>query len=118
MGERRNHDRVGLSTVAVVLARHNPGIAMVIEDISLGGARLAGPGTFQKDEQVQILFEIGGVPMEVAAEVVRVEHEDILSDRIAVRFLALAPEQRNTIRGLVRETPDVEDLLGAEVSDE
>lgn len=109
MDDRRNHPRVELSTVAIVLARHNPGIAMAIEDVSLSGARLSGPGTFQKEEHVQILFEIEGVPMDVAAEVVRVEHEDLLTDRIAVRFLALAAEHRDAIRKLVRETVEADE---------
>lgn len=74
---------------------------MIIDSLSVGGARLSGSGTFDTGERVQILFEVDGAPIDVSAEVVRVEHQDILIDRIAVRFDELTTEEHNAIERLV-----------------
>jgi hypothetical protein len=109
--ERRKHARAEISMVAVVLARHNPGVAMTIDSLSLGGARLSGPATFARDERVQVLFDIEGTPLDIAAEVVRVEHQDIVIDRIAVRFVSLTQPQRAAIRHLVQRVLELEDEI-------
>ncbi len=89
---------------AMVLARHNAGIAFVIESLSVSGARLVGPLTLGMGERVQILFEIDERPVDVNAEVVRVTKQDLMTDSIAVRFVELSSDARESIRGLVLRT--------------
>lgn len=90
-----------MSTTAVVLVRHNTGVEVTIDSISMGGARFVGPLTVAIGERVQILFEIEETPVEVTAEVVRVEHDNITIDRFAARFVDLDANVRLRIRSLV-----------------
>jgi len=48
---------------------------------------LLGPLTLSVGERVQILFELDQRPLDVAADVVRVERLDMMRDRVAVRFV-------------------------------
>lgn len=107
--ERRQDTRAQVATTAVVLARKNTGVALTIDSISTGGARLVGPLTLAVGERVQMLFELHDTPIEVAGEVVRIETEDLLTDRIAVRFIDLKPYARLLIRELVLERMTDED---------
>ena len=119
MDERRGDKRIEVAMVAVVLARHNAATSMTIESLSLSGARLAGPGTFESNEHVHILFEIAGGPVEVLGEVVRVEHRDMTTDAIAVRFISLDDDHREAIGELVRRGLDLEEeRLARELEDE
>jgi len=106
--DRREHARIDTCTTAVVLARHNDGVAFLIESISVGGARLAGPLTLDKGEQVSVMFEIHGRPIEVRGEVVRVERRSITEDGVAVRFLDLAGDDRRAVHDLVLATLEAE----------
>jgi hypothetical protein len=106
---RREHQRVAAETTAVVLARHNQGVHVVISSISLGGARLVGEITVAMGERVQILFEIDQQPLEVEAEVVRVEMVDMATDHIAVRFVTTSEAAKRLIRGLVERSLDEDD---------
>ena len=106
--DRRGDSRVDHLKPAVVLARHNNGMAFVIENISLGGARLVGELTLEVGECVQILFELDGRPVEVDAEVVRVDRQDVFRDRIAVAFTNLSAPHRDAIRRLVQTALDLE----------
>lgn len=106
--ERREHPRVGDSTIAMVLARHNSGVAFTIENISLGGARLTGPLTLEVGESIRLLFELEGHPIDVEGEVVRVDRQDIVTDRVAVAFKGLSDANRDAIRRLVRAALDLE----------
>jgi hypothetical protein len=92
-----------------LLARHNRGITVTVESMSVDGARLAGPTTLDVGERVQVLFEIEGHPLEVHAEVVRVESRDMSNDRIAVRFVEIDDDTRDQIRRLVLRAIELED---------
>lgn len=102
--DRREHPRADIQASAIVLVRHNDGVAAWIESISTGGARLAGTLTLDPGEHVQILFEIEGHPLEVTGEVIRVEARDLLHDHFAVRFIDLTEESLELIRRVVRRT--------------
>jgi hypothetical protein len=117
VSERRADVRADVDSTAIVLARHNAGVPMVIESLSVSGARLAGPSTFGVGEQIHILFEIEGSPLDVAGEVIRVEHQDIINDRIAVRFVAVTDEARLSIRRLVLETLNLEEMRLSRIVD-
>ena len=106
--ERRATPRIATGMNAFILARHNDGIAFVIECLSLGGARLTGPLTLDVGELVHIMFEIDDRPLHIAGEVVRVESLNIVTDRIAVRFVSLADDARESIRALVLRTLEEE----------
>jgi hypothetical protein len=106
MDERRDHVRAEVSASAIVLTRHNRGVAVTIDSLSISGARLAGPLTVDRGEVLSILFEIDGHPIEVSGEVIRVESRDLLFDHFSVRFGALSPEARTLIGHLVRDTLD------------
>lgn len=98
--ERRGAPRVRVGAQAFVKARHNDGIEFVLETLSTTGAQLVGPLTLKIGETIEILFEIDARPVSVSAQVVRVERQDIVMDRIAVRFVGLANEARASIHGL------------------
>jgi hypothetical protein len=91
-------------TTAVVLARHNLGVQMMISSISLGGARLVGEITVTVGERVQLLLELDHQPVELDAEVVRVEMVDMATDHIAVRFVAPPDAAKRLIRALVERS--------------
>ena len=99
--DRRRAPRADIALTAMVLARHNDGIAFTIDSISTSGARLAGPLTLDVGERVQIMFEIDGRPVDVHAEVVRREPRDITMDNIAVRFTDLTDDARAAIHAAV-----------------
>jgi hypothetical protein len=101
--DRREHPRADVEATAVVLVRHNAGVTMTIESLSVGGARIIGELTVDRGDRVQILFDIAGRPVEVFGEVVRVDKRDIATDRVSVRFVDVAVETRDLIRELVRE---------------
>jgi hypothetical protein len=105
--EHRQHLRAPTAARAVVLARHNAGVALTIVSISLGGARLEGEISVVVGERVQILFEIDAQPIDVGGEVVRVEMIDMAMDHIAVRFLDLPPEAKRLIHRMVERALDV-----------
>jgi hypothetical protein len=106
MHDRREHPRADVGTSAVVLARHNGGVVVSIESLSISGARLAGQLTVDTGEIVQILFEVDGHPIEVDGEVLRVESRDLYRDQISVRFGELTTATRTLITQLVRKTLD------------
>ncbi len=100
--DRRQHARLEqLAASAVVLARHNRGVSVVIENISIGGVCLVGPLALATGETIQILFELEGHPIDVQGEVVRVNRQDILTDRVSVAFKHLSDCNLELIRRLV-----------------
>lgn len=115
--ERRRDPRAEICASAIVLARHNDGVAFTIESISVSGARLAGPLALDVGERVHLLFEMDGHPVEVTGEVVRVDRQDLASDHIAVRFIEVAEDTRALIRDLVVRTLDLQ-AEGASDDDE
>lgn len=96
MDERREHARGNVTACAMVLARHNEGVAFAIERISVGGARFVGPLTLQAGDHVQLLFELEGTPVDVEGVVV-VERHDIINDRVAISFKNLSEATRALI---------------------
>ena len=109
--ERRQDPRATVATSAVVLARHNDGVGLTISSLSVGGARLVGPLSLDRGERIQILFEIDGRPVEVSGEVVRVEKQDMMTDRISVRFVDVPDDVRELIQMLVRRALEQEERL-------
>jgi hypothetical protein len=107
--ERRVNPRAEISATAVVLARHNSGVAFTIETISIGGAGLVGPLTLSQGERIQILFELDGHPIDVHGEVLKIVSRTFETDRIMVRFVDLAPATRELIRALVLRRLERED---------
>src|SRR5215469_8461630 len=96
MAIRRTRSRSDRGVTALVLARHNDGIEVAIEDVSIGGAKLSGPVTLDVGERIQIVFTTNARP--VTAEVVRVESRDMTNDCAVVRFAARGDETRAAIR--------------------
>lgn len=92
---RTRSGREGGAT-ALVLARHNDGIEVEVEDVSIGGAKLTGPFTLDVGERIQIVFHSNAHP--VTAEVVRVESRDMTTDCAVVRFAARGDDTRESIR--------------------
>ncbi len=90
----------------IVLARHNDGVEFAIESIATGGARLAGPLTLAVGENIQLLFEVAGRPVDVQAEVIRVERQDIMTERVAVSFRNVSDTTHELIHQLVVSTLD------------
>lgn len=86
---------------------------MLIESISTGGALLVGPLTLDRGEQVQILFEIDDHPIDVVGEVVRSENHDVMTDRVAIKFINMNAETRMLVRELVRRTLELEECQRA-----
>lgn len=107
MDERREHARGDVTASAMVLARHNAGVAFLIESISVGGARLVGPLTLDAGEHVQLLFELEGTPVDVEGVVVRAERHDIMNDRVAISFKNLSDTARVLIHQLVVKALDL-----------
>jgi hypothetical protein len=97
------------SVTAIVLARHNDGVPFVIERLSSAGARLVGPLAVSVGESIQILLDIDGRPLDLRAEVVDVSRDQLLSDRIAVRFVDIEDEAADAIRDAIEQQPS---LLG------
>lgn len=108
-GERRAHPRADVSTTAIVLARHNAGVELVIDSISVGGARLVGEIAVVVGEYVQILFESDGHPIDVRGEVVRAEKVDMVTDHVALRFVDTSDETKELLRRLVERLLEIEE---------
>jgi len=81
---------------ALVLARHNDGIEVAVEDVSIRGAKLTGAFTLDVGERIQIVFPTDA--RRVTAEVVRVESRDMSTDCAVVRFVAPGDDTRESIR--------------------
>jgi hypothetical protein len=97
--------RVPTSIVATVTAgkRCEP---FSIENISVSGAKLEGPLSLKKGEHITILFEAEGHSVRLAAEVMRVETPDLMTDQIAARFIDPSPADREVIQHLVNKLLD------------
>jgi hypothetical protein len=96
MDIRRTRSRSESGVTALVLARHNDGIEVAVEDVSIGGATLTGPFTLDIGERIQIFFHVDAHP--VTAEVVRVESRNMTTDCAVVRFAARGDDTHEAIR--------------------
>ncbi|CAN5907791.1 hypothetical protein BH11MYX3_BH11MYX3_26760 [soil metagenome] len=110
--------RVPTSIVATVTAGKRPGVRFTIENISITGAKLEGELTLAKGERISILFTAVGHSVRIAAEVVRVETADLMSDQIAARFIDPSPEDKEAIQALVNKILDEQDEDEDEDEDE
>ena len=109
MEERRLHPRANVCASAVVLVRHNRGVMMSVDRLSISGASLVGPLTVDRGECMQVMFEIDGHPVEITAEVVRVEARGLMVDHVVVRFVDISEHARELIHELVTKTLERED---------
>jgi hypothetical protein len=91
------------------MARQQPGVAFLIESLSVGGAKLIGPLTVARGERISILFEVDGSPVDVTGEVIRAESFDLETDHVAVRFVGITDTARRLIRDLVSQILDLEE---------
>ncbi len=98
--------RVPTSIVATVTAGKRLGVRFTIENISITGAKLEGPLTLAKGERIMILFTAEGHSVQLAAEVVRVETADLMTDQIAARFIDPSDETKEAIQALVNKLLD------------
>ncbi len=101
--------RVPTSIVATVTAGKRAGVRFTIENISTTGAKLEGELTLAMGERISILFTADGQSVQLAAEVVRVETHDLMSDQIAARFIDPSPEDKEAIQRLVSKLLDEQD---------
>ena len=92
-----------------MLARQKPGVHFLIDSLSVGGAKLIGSLTVARGERINILFEVNGAPVDVTAEVIRVESFDLETDHVAVRFVGITDTARRLIRELVAQILDLEE---------
>jgi hypothetical protein len=93
---------------AVVLAPNAAGVVFLIESLSVGGASLVGPLAAQAGERLSVLFEIDDSPIDLAAEVVRVEQFDFGTDLVAVRFVDVPDRDVERLHVLVSRIMDLE----------
>jgi hypothetical protein len=102
MSEQRSAPRVGISTRATV-SEGRRSAAFTIDSLSISGARLVGPLVLKLGQRIEIVLQLDTGPIQVDAEVVRVDTPDLMTDQIAVRFVDPSPETRASIREVVRQ---------------
>ena len=98
--ERRRAPRVDTSIRATVTSGKRT-VPFVIDSISTSGARLIGPLALAMKEKIGVVFAEADQRIEVAAEVVRVDTADLMTDQIAVRFIDPTAEIQTALRALV-----------------
>lgn len=103
--ERRRAPRVDTSIKATVTAGKRT-VPFVIDSISTSGARLIGPLALAMKEKVSIVFTAAEHRIDIAAEVVRVDTADLMTDQIAVRFIDPNPATAATLRLIVERSLD------------
>lgn len=79
-------------------------VPFVIDNLSLGGARLIGELALQKGQKIEITLELDTGTVNVVGEVVRVDTPDLMTDQIAVRFLEPSDDARAAIKEVVMRT--------------
>ena len=102
MGDRRQHVRVDVQISATVVPPRGAGVAMMMEDLSLGGARFVGPVQVQLGERVHVQFDLAARTIDLVSEIVRVELRDMAADRVSVRFVEVPDSARAAIEKHVR----------------
>lgn len=103
--ERRRAPRVDTSIKATVTSGKRT-VPFVIDSLSTSGARLVGALALAMKEKISILFQAEDQRIDVAAEVVRVDTADLMTDQIAVRFIDPSPEVAAALRILVERSLD------------
>ena len=103
--ERRRAPRVDTSIKATVTSGKRT-VPFVIDSLSTSGARLIGPLALAMKETVAVVFQADEHRIDVAAQVVRVDTADLMTDQIAVRFLDPSAETQAVLRMLVERSLD------------
>jgi len=93
--------RVPTSIVATVTAGKRTGVIFRILNVSVTGAKLEGPLSLALKDKIKIRFDWEGTSVELAAEVVRVDSPDLMTDQIAACFIETPPETQTAIQDLV-----------------
>lgn len=88
MAEQRGSPRVEAAPSAIVTAGRRR-VAFRVDDLSTGGARLSGALTLVLGQRITISLMFDDLVVEADAEVVRVQTTDLVTDQVAVRFLAV-----------------------------
>ena len=99
----RADPRIDTNTRATV-SKGNKQVPFVIDNLSLGGARLIGELALQKGQKIDITLELDSGTVSVVGEVVRVDTPDLMTDQIAVRFLDPTEEAKAAIKDVVMRT--------------
>ena len=114
----RADPRIETNTRATV-SKGTKKVPFVIDNLSLGGARLIGELALQKGQKIDITLELDSGTVNVLGEVVRVDTPDLMTDQIAVRFLDPTDEAKAAIKDVVMRTlkdpKDAEDDFDDEV---
>lgn len=98
-GARRNE--ASLSAMVTAGKRR---VSFKINELSATGARLVGPLPLAEGDGLTVTLTLGDDSIDVIAEVVRVHTTDLLTDEVAVQFLALQPEGAAALDALVRRS--------------
>ncbi len=100
--------RIVKSIEATVSTGKRAPAAFTIENISVTGAKMQGPLTLKLKERITIVFFHDQQRIEVQADVVRVDTADLLTDEIAVQFVAPGDEVTAKIAAMIDKALDKE----------
>lgn len=101
--------RIATSIVATVSAGKRSAVPFTIHNLSVTGAKLEGPLALARGERIRVVFECEGERVELVAEVVRVDSEDLMTDQIAARFSSPTDEAQSVILRLVNKMLDAKE---------
>jgi hypothetical protein len=99
----RADPRIETNTRATV-SKGTRKVPFVIDNLSLGGARLIGELALQKGQKIDITLELDTGMVDVIGEVVRVDTPDLMTDQIAVRFIEPSEAAQAAIKEVVMRT--------------
>jgi len=85
----------------VVLARHSHSGTFAVESLSVGGALLVGELALVDGEVIKVLLELGGNPIVVSGQVVRVVEPSEGGRRVAVAFREVSPSSQSRLQASV-----------------
>ena len=93
--------RAPTSIIATVTAGKRAGVQFRIMNLSITGAKLEGPLALRLNDTIRIKLTVDTQPVELDAEVVRVNTADLLTDQIAARFLNPTSDAVATLQRIV-----------------
>ena len=85
----------------MVLARHSHSGTFAVESLSVGGALLVGELALVDGEVIKVLLELGGNPIVVSGQVVRVVEPSEGGRRVAVAFREVSPSSQSRLQASV-----------------
>lgn len=103
IGEPQGGQRREASLSAMVTAGKRR-VSFKINELSTTGARLVGPLPLAEGDGLTVTLTLGDDSIDVIAEVVRVQTADLLSDEVAVQFLALSRDGAAALEALVQRS--------------